>query len=110
MSIITVIAIIVIALLIYYAAMIGYDLYVFDKRDSSDEEGKEKAIDISDMASGFNSIPVNQEKPEQTDYAKACNIISGGISPHRLKREVDDFAEGKESQVLQSALCYLSGI
>lgn len=85
MSISTVIVIVVSCLLIYYAGMISYDTYIAKMTDANKEEDQEKAIDISGMAEGFTSEPVNPQKNRNDSKSRFETRIQSGI-------EVTDFS------------------
>lgn len=106
MSVVTVILITVGCLLLYYAGLVGYDLYLANLADANKEEDNEKAIDISGQASDFRSIPVNNPQEKKSFFEKVENLLRLGVSATKMRTFMKNASSDATAQQLQGI--YLS--
>ena len=104
MSITTAIIITVAGLVLYYCFQIGYDLYLDSLAQANKDEDKEKAIDISGQVEGFESVPVNNQKVEESVFRKFQHVLSLGVSAEKMNRMANSIAEGSDVRELKNML------
>lgn len=104
MTITTAIIITVAGLAIYYIAMIAYDLYLDKLAKANNDEVKETAIDISDEANGFRSIPVEDGKHSEDIQKKFEDMVGMGITAEKTNRLMTSAVDGTNSAVLDNIL------
>lgn len=85
-------------LLLYYAGMIGYDLYIAKLKKATTAGNTESEIDISDELEGFAPIEVNRKEENPSAPVATCC----GMDIENLRSLMESAANGKAFEGLDN--------
>lgn len=93
----------VVALILYYAGAVAYDMYLDHLSKVNAEEVTETSIDISDEAEGFQTTSVEQEASHKT-WKNFENLLSMGLSAFKMNKLMTDASNGVNSPELDNIM------
>lgn len=103
MSVTTVLLIVGGLLLLYYAGMISYDLYMDKLKEANAETAKEELIDISDQLDTFDTLDINTpSRSSQPAPRKSPSLACQGLRAEQISDLFSIVAEGSDNETIEN--------